>query len=870
MTSMHNSKLFAHPDRITAILAAILSAMALMVTAEEEKSDDAEKDSEKEDKKEEVKSIDEVLEDCDTKAGLFPLHQNRKTGKLFIEISEEQIAKGGNDDPEFIHFSHTLDGVPDLGLFRGQFGQERVFTIRRHFERIEFVAENTSFFFNPDSALQRASKANMSDAILASEKIAAKDGAGRYLVEADAMFLKEYFRQLKPGKSDDDEKKEKFKLGDLSDDRTRFLEAKSFPDNTLVRVQYVFENLHPAEHGDEDVADSRFVTIKVQHTLIEMPENDYEPRFADPRVGFFTTNVTDLTSKSSAPYRDFVHRWHLKKKNPEAAKSPPIEPIVWWIENTTPVELRDAIREGALAWNRAFESAGFIDAIEVKVQPDDSDWDADDIRYHVLRWTSSPDPPFGGYGPSFVNPRTGQILGADIMLEYIFMTNRVRLNEVVDLGRVADTPFAANRRNCCLFGNHLHRNRLAGEAILRTMGRTRLDNGKLEMEELLRQALIDLTLHEIGHTIGLNHNFRASHLYDREQIHDRKLTGNTGVIASVMDYAPINLSLDREKQGHYYSTVPGPYDHWAIRFGYDDPDKLDEILAESTKPEHAFGNDADDMRSPGRGIDPRVMIGDLTSEPIAHAADQIAFVKNTLPKLVVEFPLNGESYHEVRTAFSTLMSMHEGSAETISRFPGGVYIDRSTHGQPGAAADPFRPVPEALQRNAMESLSELVFGPDAFEFPSGLVARLQLERRGFEFFDLDDNEDPKIHERVLSIQKNTLDQLLHRNTLTRVIDTGLYGNEFSLSEFMETLDNSVMDGDPETGPNSFREALQVEYIERLIDISGLKKESKYPSPAKSQAVLQLERRLDPDAINPNPPRHRRHLQRIIANALESR
>lgn len=869
MTSMHNSNLFAHPDRITATLSAILLWMALMVTAEEEKSDEAAEDSGEKDKKEEVKSIEELLEDCDTKPGLFPLHQNRETGKIFIEISEEQISDVDEGGPEFIHFSHTLDGVPDLGLFRGQFGQERVFTIRRHFERIEFIAENTSFYFNPDSALKRASKANMSDAILASEKIAAKDDAGRFLVEADSLFLKEYFRQLKPGKSDDD-KKEKFKLGDLSDDRTRFLEGKSFPDNTLVRVQYVFENLHPAEYGDEDVADSRFVTIKVQHTLIEMPENDYDPRFADPRVGYFTTNVTDLTSKSSAPYRDFVHRWHLKKKNPEAEKSPPVKPIVWWIENTTPVELRDTIREGALAWNQAFESAGFIDAIEVKMQPDDADWDADDIRYHVLRWTSSPDPPFGGYGPSFVNPRTGQILGADIMLEYIFMTNRVRLNEVVDLGRVAEAPFAANKRNCCLFGNHLHRNRLAGQAILRTMRTSRFDNEEIEMEELIRQALVDLILHEIGHTIGLNHNFRASHLYNREQIHDKELTAKTGVISSVMDYAPINLSLDREKQGHYYSTVPGPYDHWAIRFGYDDADKLDEILAESTKPEHAFGNDADDMRSPGRGIDPRVMINDLTNEPVAHAADQISFVRKTLPKLVEEYPANDESYHEMRTAFSILMSMHENAAETISRFPGGVYIDRSLHGQPGAAEAPFRPVPEALQRNAMDSLGELVFGPKAFAFPPDLVARLQLERRGFEFFDLDDNEDPKIHERVLSIHENTLDQLLHENTLTRVIDTELYGNEYSLAEFMEALDGSVMSGDPETGPNSFRESLQIEYVERLIEIGGLKNSSKYPSAAKSQAVMLLEQKLQPGGLPEQPLRHNRHLQRMISNALEAR
>ena len=107
-----------------------------------------------------------------------------------------------------------------------------------------------------------------------------------------------------------------------------------------------------------------------------------------------------------------------------------MEPIVWWIENTTPRELRQTIREGAEAWNIAFEQAGFRNAVVVKEQPDTASWDAGDIRYNVLRWTSSPDPPFGGYGPSFVDPRTGQIPGADVMLEYIFITNRLREMEL--------------------------------------------------------------------------------------------------------------------------------------------------------------------------------------------------------------------------------------------------------------------------------------------------------------------------------------------------------------------------------------------------------------------------------------------------------
>ena len=873
MTSIHKYPVFRH------LLSLFLVILAVQLPLLKGFSEEDKKDDKAEDKKDETKTIAEIIEKCDSKEGLFPLHQDRKTGKLYLQIASEQISSE-ETKPEFIHFSHTLDGVAGLGLFRGQFSTARVFTIKRHFEIIEFVAENSNFYFNPASALKRAASANISDAVLATAKIAATDEAtGDYLVEADSVFLKEFFRQLKPGKKKDD-KEDDFKLGDLSKDRTRFIESKSFPDNTLFRVQYVFENLHPSKYGDEDVADSRFVTIKVQHTFIEMPDNDYKPRFTDPRVGFFSTQVTDLTSKSSAPYRDLVHRWHLKKKNPNAKLSPPVEPITWWIENTTPVELRETIRDAVLAWNLAYESAGFTGAVAVKIQPDDAEWDADDIRYHVLRWTSSPDPPFGGYGPSFVNPRTGQILGADIMLEYVFLTNRIRLKEVIDLGQAgeseqAEASMPGEMRFLCQCRDHLHSNRIAGQAMLRAMMLNsptirKLDNEKIEMERLITEALTDLILHEVGHTIGLNHNFRASHLYDREAIHNREKTSKTGTIGSVMDYAPINLARDPEKQGHYFGVVPGPYDHWAIRFGYGDEKDRAAVLSESTKPEHVFANDADDMRKAGRGIDPQAMINDLTSEPILYAADQIAMVRETLPKLETLFPVDGESYHELRTAFSSLMRNHARAGEVMSRFVGGVYIDRSMHTQNGGATEPFVPVPAEKQRLAMTHLTKEIFGPDAFAFSPTLISKLQMERRGFEFYELDDNEDPKVHQSVLSIQKAALAQLLHKNTLARIIDSSLYGNDYSLEEFMKTLHDAILTGDPPAGVNSFREALQIEYIEQLIKVSGLEENSSAPKAASSEAILRLEQLAQDPGVPMSPPRHSRYLVRRIEKALEHR
>ncbi len=862
---MASLRLFRHlPDSLFRILTFTLLLGSLHLgnsaAAGEGDKEDEKKDNEK--------SFVEILKGCKTQAGLFPLHQNKKTGKLYLEVTKQQFSL---DDagPEFIHFSHTMDGVASLGFFRGQFTRSKVFRIRRHFENVEFVVENSSFYFRPDSALAKASDANISEAILASTKIAAtSEDESRFLVEADALFLKEFFRQIKSGKKNDKEK-DVFSLGDLSRDRTRFLESKSFPDNTLFRVQYVFENLHPKEYGDDDVADSRFVTLKIQHSLLELPENDYESRFDDPRVGYFTTQVTDLTSKASAPYRDLLHRWDLQKKNPEAKLSNPVEPITWWIENTTPLELRDTIRDAVLGWNLAFQSAGFTNAVEVKIQPDDADWDADDIRYHVLRWTSSPDPPFGGYGPSFVNPRTGQILGADIMLEYIFLTNRIRFREIVKLGNADEsrpTPLGLPSHHYCTAGSCIHSSRIAGAAMLQAQA-ARFGNGPIDMDALIKEALTDLILHEVGHTLGLNHNFRASHLYDRKTIHDTEKTSQTGLTGSVMDYSPINLSPDPEQQGHYFSIVPGPYDHWAIRYGYGQKESLEDVLKESTLPEHAFANDADDMRKTGRGIDPRAMINDLTSEPIKHAADQMTMVKMTLPLLVEQFPVEGESYHELLTAFSSLMRTYRRAVETLSRFPGGVHVDRSFHRQKGASANPLTPVPAETQREALQQLGKHLLSPQAITFSPDLISRLQLQRRGFNFFDLEANEDPKIHNAILRMQNSALDQLLHEKTLARVIDTELYGNEYRLDTFLGDLDSLIMTGDPDQRADTFREALQVEYIQRLIQMSGLEGDSNHPAPVRGEAIFLLKQHQETvgDLL---PARHSTHLLQLISEALE--
>ena len=511
-----------------AMCAALLVCNGLAgVTVAAESGDAVSGDAEE--KKE--KTIAEIAAKSDRQDGLFTLYTDRKDGALYMVLKPEHL------DREYIYFAHTTNGPVEAGYFRGAYIGNSIFSIRRHFNRVEFVEENTSFYVDPESPLIRSADANISHAVLAVQDIVAADKkSGDIMIKLDDVLLKENLLQIKPTPDPDAKPKDGFVLGTLSEKRNKVIDVRNYPANVSVTTEYVYENPAPIVYGGEDITDSRAVSIKVQHSFIEMPENDFKPRRDDHRIGYFMSRVTDLTTRESAPYRDLIDRWHLVKKDPSAELSDPVEPITWWIENTTPVEFRDLIRTAALAWNPAFEHAGFSNAVHVKVQPDDADWDAGDIRYNVLRWTSSPNPPFGGYGPSFTNPRTGQILGADIMLEYSFLTRRLRIQQVLqEIAGHRETPAGAAAAGYCSLGSGLQLSMMFGQQALVAAGAdTELT------QQLLHDSMHYLILHEIGHTLGLNHNMKATQVQNSP--FDAAKVAAEGLAGSVMDYPAVNIA----------------------------------------------------------------------------------------------------------------------------------------------------------------------------------------------------------------------------------------------------------------------------------------------------------------------------------------
>lgn len=812
--------------------------------------------------KDDTKKISDLIKKHAVYEGLFTLYQDSATGSLKMLIKKDQIGQ------EFIYFSQMADAPVGAGGFRGNYQSSKVFKIEKYFNKIEFVTQNTSSYFDPNNALSKAAEANMPHAIMASLKIEGmNDDETQYLINVDDLFLQETLEQIKPP-SFPGQSPFAFTLGNLDKDKSKVNAVRNYAENTDIAVEYVYSKSSALNGAERDITDARNVSMKVYHSLIRMPDNDFVPLIDDPRVGYFVTDVTDMTSLDNANYRDLVHRWHLVKKDPNAAISEPVEPIVWWIENTTPEHIRPLIKTAAEQWNIAFEKAGFRNALVVKQQEDDADWDAGDIRYNVLRWTASPFPPFGGYGPSFVNPRTGQILGADIMFEYRSVIGRLQNEDFFSKPKSAAEEILA--LNCSHVGCEASNlgainNSFAGMVL------QYLDGVEMENSKMIKEFIHYLILHELGHTLGLNHNMKSSQLHDLKNVHNEALTAKVGLMGSVMDYPSVNVASNRSKQGQYYTTCPGPYDIWAIQFAYQQNRTAEEtqaLLNRSTEHDLLFGNDADDMRSAGKGIDPRVNIYDLSSDAIEYGIERLKLVDTLASEMMKKYIEPNTSYHNHVVAYMGMLRQYADVAQTVTRYVGGVYLDRAMIGQAGATV-PYLPVELAKQKLAMKTLSDYYFAPNAIQFAEGMYQYLQTQRRGFNHFSAP--EDPNVHEHVLRIQTEALNHLLHRNTLQRIVDSKTYGNTYDLSMMMTDLTDAIFKADIAGNVNTFRQNLQLSYTNMLIDMVVGEESAGYMPVVQSHAVYflkEIKKMTASTAGDISTRAHKSHLSTLIENALQ--
>lgn len=776
-----------------------------------------------------------LLKEAKSISGMWTLYE--KETELYVELNP------GDYGSEYIILISIARGIaqePLVGGFSWSFGDDWVWQFRKVGKRVHIIRRNVRFKATKGSPEWSSVQNAYTDSVLFSLPIVTKGPKGGDLVDLSPVLMSDLpqISNFLPGFA-------------FSASKSSWASIKGFPDNVQIQVAATY-----ASGGSiqlDSVPDSRGVTINVHYSISKLPSSGYSPRLADDRVGYFLTVVKDYSKKDGDDqFIRYINRWHLEK--PAAAgsgPSPPKEPIIFWIEKTVPYEYRAPIREGIAEWNKAFEKAGWLNAIEVRQQPDDAEWDPEDINYNTFRWITS-DAGFA-MGPSRVNPYTGQILDADIIFDADFVKFWKREFESLTPEAIAEMTGGAVDRTAqaaaapetllglplsyrhCLLSRDMARQMALGAAVILATAEPSAA-GPLQ-EKLIMQGVKEVTMHEVGHTLGLRHNFKGSRLYRLDQLNDGDSPPDGMMVASVMDYAPVNIVSQRLRQGNYYSDTIGPYDYWAIEYGYKplgggtggETSELRKIAARSGEPQLAYATDED---TGGMEPDPDANRFDLGSDPFEYAQDRARLVNEAIPGLVDRLVKDGDDYTVVRKAFNVLLSQRGQAMFFVARYIGGLYISRSHRGD-ADARPPLTVVELEKQRQALALLEELVFDARSFEFPPELYAYLGTSNWSHWGNEIEARKDFPLHETILEWQTRILDQLLSCVTLRRIYDTELQipadKDALTTAELMERLTRAIFSELEGKQPgefsnrrpaiSSFRRNLQAAYQERLSQLA---------------------------------------------------
>jgi hypothetical protein len=373
----------------------------------------------------------------------------------------------------------------------------------------------------------------------------------------------------------------------------------------------------------------------------------------------------------------------------------------------------------------------------------------------------------------------------------------------------------------------------------------------------------------MGHTMGLNHNMKSSHMLSPAELQDTSITRKWGVMGSVMDYSSVNVAPDL-KPVDYYSTKTGPYDWWAIEYGYrqfaaaEESAGLNKILERSTEPKLIFGNDAD-IAFGSSGIDPRVQVWDMSNDMATYATGRFQLVNSLMGKLKEKYAVTGASYTDLRRKYYMLFNQRFQMGAALSSYVSGIYVDRSFVGQ-NTTARPFTPVPDEYKKKVMTALNTYVFAPNAFDSDAPLYPYLQMQRRGYNFGG--GTEDPKPENDVLALQSTVLYGLMNSTSLSRASRTTLYGNSYSPAAILNEVTSMTFDADLRGDVNLYRQNLQKTYVDMLI---GMMKDPKFDNASVSAAYENLKQiRLKLDKLksgNEQTNAHRGNLKFLIDKAL---
>jgi hypothetical protein len=807
--------------------------------------------------------FDKQVKDMELKDGYWDVYYKAKDQSLLGVIPSSELER------PFLLTSSLSGGTP----YAGWQWTDTLAAWERVGKKLVLVEKNVHYRADPERPIADAVVRTYSDRVIRSLQILGEGGKG-VLVNLRELFVD------RPGEL----------LGDLSIDSSlaKVTKRKSFPSNLELEFSAPLSG------------DGTIVTFHYSIRQLPDPEaSGYKPRLADDRVGYFLTAIKDFTKGDPRDKRflRFVNRWDLKKASPELPLSPPKKPIVFYIEKTVPYRYRRWVEAGILEWNKAFEKVGIVNAVVVRQQTADNefkDFDPEDARYNFLRWIVS-DQPYA-MGPSRVDPRTGQILDADIVFDdsmveayagdyeallkegpkvyrpaaagsalegaHAFAQNLSSALEPfgvkVDPAR-AETAFA---RIAGIDGALVPRAPITSIAELDArlkshpaFARCRVGEGsahKLALasaittlladddgsasraknlpEDFLGEVIKETVMHEVGHTLGLRHNFKGSSWRTLAEINSSEKPGD--VSGSVMDYNPLNIAPAGMPQGHYQNTILGPYDFWAIDYGYAtadegrdlDPQALAAIASRSEESGHAYGTD-EDLGSP----DPLIAQWDEGQDPIAYAKARTELALKLRDQLLARAVRTGEGWEHLRHAFLMVLYEQAHAGWVAARMLGAQELHRDHKGDPNEKS-PVVIAPAARQREALQFACQTVFEDANFKLSPELLTHLAAGRWSH-WGSNDDSANTSfaIHDEILSVQRWTLSTLLDEATLERVRDAQLKvaatEEAITIPEILSTIEKSIfreLDNQTNGGSakiSTFRQNLQDCYVRLLTNLA---------------------------------------------------
>ena len=706
-----------------------------------------------------IKPFDEVIpEDAESDEGLVTTHFVDDED-LYYEIPDTLFER------ELLNITRVARTATNVG-FGGEKANTQTIRWQRHDEEVFLRVVGHENRADPDDPIFEAVRNSNVEPILRKFPVEAynEDTTG-VVIDVTDLYTEDV-----PSLGLPDFWQESFRVTRLDGERSFIEWAKSFPENVETRNVLTYEAQEPPSNQSAET-----ITVEMNHSMVLLPEEPMEPRFCDERVGYFGVEHTNYSAdEHRATEECYVTRWRMEPSDPEAFEAgelvEPEEPITFYLDPATPERWRPHLKQGVEDWNQAFEAAGFKNAIQAKEPPVDDeevDYDPADIRFPTIRYFASPVP--NAYGPHVHDPRSGEILGSDIGWHHNVL------------------------------------NLLRNWYFVQTAAANPEARAPQFEDEVMGQLVRFVSAHEVGHTLGLPHNFGSSNAVPVDSLRSPSYTEEHGTAASIMDYARFNYVAQPEDGVTDFLPDIGPYDEWSVQWGYqpfpdaEDPEEEAEILHEMVReraddPRFFYGRQTFDP------VDPRSQSEALGDDGVRASTYGIQNLERVVDHLVEWTYQEGENYDTLEELYGEVVTQWRRYLGHVAREIGGVYETFKTYDQEGPV---YEPVPREEQVRAVEFLNE-----EAFQTPEWMIERDVLRRI----------EGTGMVERMREAQVGALELALQPQRMGRMVEAEALGDEdvYLLAEMLQDVREGIwseLEQGESVGP--YRRNVQRGHVDRL-------------------------------------------------------